>query len=57
MIVDAILRELYQNAASPPVEPSAIEVPPNLQQFFQDKSKKATTCGAKSSVSSGCGCS
>jgi hypothetical protein len=56
-IVDAILREIYQSEVSPPVVPTAIEVPQNLQQFFQDKSKKATACGAKSLVSSGCGCS
>lgn len=57
MIVDAILREIYQNEVSAPVVPTAIEVPKNLQQFFQDKAQKATTCGAKSAVSSGCGCS
>lgn len=57
MIVDAILRELDQNAAPPSVVPFAIEVPQNLQQFFQDKAQKATTCGARSAVPCGCGCS
>jgi hypothetical protein len=57
MIVDEILRELYQNEAPTSVVPSAIEVPQNLQQFFQDKAQKATTCGAKSAIPSSCGCS
>jgi Domain of unknown function (DUF2703) len=57
MIVDAILRELYQNEALPPAVSSAIEVPQNLQQFFQAKAQKAITAGAKSAGSNGCGCS
>ncbi len=56
MILEAILRQIYQSEASPPVVPTTIEVPQNLQQFFQDKAKKAA-CGAKSAVSSSCGCS
>lgn len=61
MIVDAILRELYQHTAPPPPVSSAVEVPQNLQQFFHAKAKQTTPCsaksGAKSAVSSGCGCS
>lgn len=57
MIVDAILREIYQSEVSPSVISTAIEVPQNLQQFFQDKSRKSTDFGQKSAVSGGCGCS
>ncbi|MBD2341560.1 DUF2703 domain-containing protein [Calothrix sp. FACHB-156] len=57
IIVDAIIREIDQDEVSPPIVPTAIEVPQNLQQFFQDKSKKAIACGAKSAVSCGCFCS
>jgi Domain of unknown function (DUF2703) len=57
MIVDAILRELDQNEAPPPVVSSAIEVPQNLQQFFHAKAQKAIAAGAKSAVPNGCGCS
>ncbi|AKG21570.1 DUF2703 domain-containing protein [Calothrix sp. 336/3] len=56
MIVDAILREIYQNEVSPPVVLTPIEVPQNLQQFFENKSQKAIACCKKSAVSSGCGC-
>lgn len=56
MIVDAILREVYRNAPPPPAVPTAMEVPQNLQRFFHDKAEKAASCGAKSAVSSSCGC-
>jgi hypothetical protein len=56
MIVDAILRAIYQTEAVP-LAPTTIEVPQNLQQFFQDKAKQASACGGKSAVTSGCGCS
>ena len=58
MIVDAILRQIYGNESLIPVASNPIEVPQNLQQFFQDKAKKvAACCGTKSIVSNGCGCS
>lgn len=58
MIMDAILRIIYQNdEASPSVVHPAIEVPQNLQRFFQDKAKKSISCGRKSAVSTNCGCS
>jgi hypothetical protein len=55
LIVKAILRQIYQNEASVPVA-NAIEVPQNLQQFFQDKAKKAASCGTTQTASTGCGC-
>lgn len=58
MIVDAILREMYQGEVSVPVVSHPIEVPQNLQQFFQDKAKKVGSCyGTKPVASAGCGCS
>jgi hypothetical protein len=57
IIVDAILRQLYQKESPLPIVPSAIELPQNLQQFFQDKAQKATPCGAKSAAPRGCCCS
>jgi Domain of unknown function (DUF2703) len=57
IIVDAILRQLYQKESPFPIVPSAIELPQNLQQFFQDKAQKATPCGAKSAAPRGCCCS
>jgi hypothetical protein len=58
MIVDAILREIYQGDGSVPVISHPIEVPQNLQQFFQDKAKKVgSCCGTTPTASVGCGCS
>ncbi|OLP18485.1 hypothetical protein BST81_10370 [Leptolyngbya sp. 'hensonii'] len=57
LIVDAILRETYQNEAPVPVVSSPIAVPQNLQQFFQDKAKKTSSCGTTPTASTGCGCS
>lgn len=57
MIVDAILREIYQGDGSVPVTSHPIEVPQNLQQFFQDKAKKLGSCCGKPAASIGCGCS
>lgn len=55
LIVEAILRQIYQNEAPVPVA-NAIEVPQNLKQFFQDKAKKAS-CGTTQTASTGCcGC-
>ncbi|MBW4667334.1 MAG: DUF2703 domain-containing protein [Cyanomargarita calcarea GSE-NOS-MK-12-04C] len=56
MIVDAILREIYQNLSPIPVISYPTEVPQNLQQFFRDKAKKATSCGTTQTVLTGCGC-
>lgn len=58
LIVDAILREIYQSDVSVPVVSHPIEMPQNLQQFFRDKGKKlGSCCGAKPTDSVGCGCS
>lgn len=56
MIVDAILRHIYQAEVPSPITASPVEVPQNLRQFFQDKAKKATACGSKPTVSDSCGC-
>lgn len=60
MIMDAILREIYQGEAPAPAPTVShpIEVPQNLQQFFRDKGKKlGSCCGTKQTASAGCGCS
>jgi hypothetical protein len=56
MIVDAILRHIYQTQVPSRITVNSVEVPQNLRQFFQDKAKKATACGSKPAVSDSCGC-
>jgi hypothetical protein len=50
-IVDAILREIYQNETPVPAVSSPTEVPQNLKQFFHDQTKKAASCGTPTAVS------
>lgn len=57
MIVDAVLRKIYQNESQIPAVANPIAVPQNLQQFFQAKLKKAAACGSAPTVSTGCCCS
>ncbi len=58
MIVDAILREIYQGEDPVPGVSHPMEVPQNLQQFFRDKGKKVgSCCGTKPPAATGCGCS
>jgi hypothetical protein len=56
MIVDAIVRTIYQSENPSPIVNTAIEVPHNLQQFFQNKAKKTASCGKIQTASKGCGC-
>jgi Domain of unknown function (DUF2703) len=56
MIVDAILREIYQNEASVSVISNQIEVPQNLRQFFQDKAKKTGCCETTQTAIAGSCC-
>lgn len=57
MIVDAILRAIYQTEIPPFGVSNSFEVPQNLRQFFQAKAEKTTACcGITSAVSSVCGC-
>lgn len=56
-ILDAMLREIYQNESPVSVVPTKnFEVPQNLQQFFRDKAKKVSSCCTTLVTSIGCGC-